>query len=84
MHDDATPPLDSLAYQQWLDEILDLEQAARERKVSVVTLRRERRRGTLKFERLSKRRVGVRRREALGLSRLASPSRRRRSRVATE
>jgi hypothetical protein len=84
MHDDATPPLDSLAYEQWLDEILGVEEAARVRKVSVVTLRRERRRGAIKFEQLSERRVGVRRREALGLSRVASPPRRRRSRVATE
>jgi len=69
MHDDATPPLDSLAYEQWLDEILPLEEAARVRKVSVPTLRRERRRGTIRFEQLSERRRGVRRREALGLPR---------------
>jgi hypothetical protein len=81
MHDDATPPLGSLAYEQWLDEILELEEAARERKVSVPTLRRERRRGTIKFEQLSERRVGIRRREALGLPRLTGPpSLRRRSR----
>jgi hypothetical protein len=77
MRDDATPPLDPLAYEQWLDEILELEQAARERKVSVPTLRRERRRGTIKFEQLSERRVGIRRREALGLSRITSSPRRR-------
>jgi hypothetical protein len=81
MHDDATPPLDPLAYQQWLDEILDLEQAARVRNVSVPTLRRERRRGTIKFERLSERRVGIRRREALGLAQSTGPlPKRRRSR----
>jgi hypothetical protein len=67
MHDDATPPLGSLAYEQWLDEILDLEDGARARNVSVPTLRRERRRGAVKFVQLSERRVGIRRREALGL-----------------
>jgi hypothetical protein len=80
MSDGATPLPSSLAYEQWLDEILDLEEGARVRKVSVVTLRRERRRGTIKFEQLSERRVGIRRREALGLPRSTGPPRRRRSR----
>jgi hypothetical protein len=79
MSDGATPLPGSLECEQWLDEILDLEEAARVRKVSVVTLRRERRRGTLKFEQLSERRVGIRRRNALGLPQI-SPTRRRRSR----
>jgi len=51
--------------ERWLEEILTLEEAARARKVHVDTIRNEIKRGTLKAVRLSKRRYGMTRREAL-------------------
>jgi hypothetical protein len=51
--------------ERYLDQILTLPQAAHERTVSLDTLRKEIKRGNLKVLRLSARRVGMTRREAL-------------------
>lgn len=52
-------------HEQWLDEILTLEDAAKARKVSIDTLRSEIQKGNLQAVRLSARRRGMTRREAL-------------------
>ena len=58
-------PTDPLAYEQWLDEIVSLAEGARLRKVHPDTLRREAERGNVKILRLSLRRKGIRRRDAM-------------------
>jgi hypothetical protein len=52
-------------HQRWLDEIVGLPEGAMLRKVSVDTLKREHKRGTLKIIELSPKRRGITRREAL-------------------
>jgi hypothetical protein len=51
--------------ERWLDEILTLPEGAALRKTSVDTLRREAKRGNLEILKLSPRRSGITRREAL-------------------
>ncbi len=51
--------------EHWLDTIICLQEAAELRNVSVSTLKREAARGRLKIIRLSVRRLGIRRRDAL-------------------
>jgi hypothetical protein len=55
--------------ERWLDEIVNLGEAAALRKVSIETLRSEIRKGRLKVIKLSERRRGMTRREALTSSR---------------
>jgi hypothetical protein len=52
-------------YERWLDEIVELPEGACLRKVSVDTLKREGKRGRVKIIKLSARRRGITRREAL-------------------
>jgi hypothetical protein len=52
-------------HERWLDAIVSLPEAAFLRGISVDTLRREHKRGTLKILELSPHRRGVTRREAL-------------------
>ena len=61
---------DHLNHQQWLDAIISLAEAAKLRGISVRTLRSEIRRGALKDIRISKKRRGMTRREALRDSRV--------------
>jgi len=49
----------------WLDAIISLDEAAKLRGIHVKTLQREIRRGALKAIRISKKRLGMSRREAL-------------------
>jgi len=58
-------PKGSQEYQDWLEEIITLAEAAMIRKVSIETLRREGRSGRLKILKLSPRRQGIKRREAM-------------------
>jgi len=85
------PPVDPLAYQQWLDEIVPLPEGARLRNISVPALKTaEKRRAKERGEpnrimELSARRRGIRRRHALLLPEPEEDSRsRRRGRQATE
>ena len=57
------------AHEQWLDAIISLDEAAKLRGIDVKTLRSEIRRGALKDIRISKKRRGMTRREALRDSR---------------
>jgi len=50
---------------QWLDEIVTLREGAALRKVSIDTLRNEAQKGRIKVIKLSERRRGITRREAL-------------------
>jgi len=59
------PPADPVEHERWLEGIVRLQEGARLRSVSVDTLKRERDRGRVKFERVSERRWGIRRRVAL-------------------
>jgi hypothetical protein len=52
-------------HDRWLDEIVPLTEGASLRKISVDTLKREAKRGTLHIIELSKQRRGITRREAL-------------------
>jgi predicted site-specific integrase-resolvase len=52
-------------HDRWLDEIISLTEAASLRKISIDTLRSEIRAGRLKAIKLSERRRGMTRREAL-------------------
>jgi hypothetical protein len=61
----AASAFDPFAYEQWLDEVLTLQQGAKEGKVSVDTLKRENAKGRLEFIRRSERLLGVRRRAVL-------------------
>jgi hypothetical protein len=56
-------------HQQWLDAIISLQEAAELRGINIQTLRSEIRRGALKDLRISKKRRGMTRREALRDSR---------------
>ena len=51
--------------ERWLDEIVTLNEGAKLRKVSIDTLRRAGKNGRVKILRLSDRRLGITRREAL-------------------
>lgn len=52
-------------YEDWLNEVISLAEAASLRKISVETLRREGKLGRFKILKLSERRLGMQRREAL-------------------
>jgi hypothetical protein len=56
-------------HERWLDEIVTLAEAAKLRTISVQTLRSEIRQGRLKVIKLSERKRGMTRREALTSSR---------------
>jgi len=56
-------------HQQWLDAIISLDEAAKLRGINVQTLRSEIFRGALKDIKISKKRRGMTRREALRDSR---------------
>ena len=56
-------------HQQWLESIISLQEAAELRGINIKTLRSEIRRGALKDIRISKKRRGMTRREALRDSR---------------
>jgi hypothetical protein len=60
-------PTDPLAYAKWLDEILPLAEGAALRKTTSETLLREYRDGRIELIKISTRRFGIRRREALAL-----------------
>lgn len=51
--------------ERWLDEIVTLTEGAALRRVSIDTLRKEAKRGKIKILKLSERRRGITRREAL-------------------
>jgi len=61
---------DHLNHQRWLDAIISIAEATKLRGISVRTLRSEIRRGALKDIRISKKRRGMTRREALRDSRV--------------
>jgi predicted site-specific integrase-resolvase len=65
----SPPRKDDPEYDRWLDEIVSLAEAAALRKVSVETLRSEIRAGRLKQIKLSIKKRGMTRREALTSSR---------------
>jgi len=52
-------------HERWLDEIIALKEAAKLRKISIETLRKEISAGRLKVIKTSKKRRGMTRREAL-------------------
>jgi hypothetical protein len=58
-------PQSDAEHQRWLDEIVTLTEGAMLRKVSVDTLRREAKLGRVKILKLSPKRRGITRREAL-------------------
>jgi hypothetical protein len=58
-------PFDPVEHHRWLEGLVPLQEGARLRGVSVDTLKRERDRGRVKFERVSERRWAIRRRVAL-------------------
>jgi predicted site-specific integrase-resolvase len=60
----ARQPARDLEHELWLDEIIDLREAAALRKVNIDTLRSLIRKGLLKPIKLSERRIGMTRREA--------------------
>ncbi len=51
--------------ERWLDEIVSLTEGASLRRISVDTLRKEGKKGNVKIIKLSERRRGITRREAL-------------------
>ena len=61
------PPTDPTEYARWLDGIAPLSEGAELRGVSVDTLKREAQRGRFRLLRVSERRLGIRRRDALML-----------------
>ena len=63
------PPKSDAERERWLDEILTMPEAAKLRKVTVDTLRREVKAGRLKDVKLSLKKRGMTRREALSSSR---------------
>ena len=63
------PPKTDFERERWLDEIVPLKEAAALRKVHVETLRAEIRAGRLKAIRLSPKKYGMTRREAMSSSR---------------
>jgi hypothetical protein len=65
-------PTDPLAYQKWLDEILPLAEGAALRKTTSETLLREYRQERIELIKISQRRFGIRRREALAISETSS------------
>jgi hypothetical protein len=58
-------PIDPIERQRWLDAIISLQEGATLRGVHVETLKREASRGRLTLIRVSTRRLGIRRRDAL-------------------
>jgi hypothetical protein len=63
------PKTTDAEHERWLDEIVTLKEAAKLRKVHVETLRGEIRLGRLKAVKLSLKKRGMTRREALSSSR---------------
>jgi hypothetical protein len=63
----TAPAPDDPEYQRWLDGITSLREGAQLRGTSVDTLKREAVRGKLRLLRVSERRWGIRRRDALML-----------------
>ena len=61
---------DHLDHQHWLDAIISIAEAAKLRGINIKTLRSEIARGALKDIKLSKKRRGMTRREALRDSRV--------------
>jgi hypothetical protein len=61
-------PVSDTEHHRWLEVIVDLEEGAYLRGVSVTTLKREAAQGRLRLIRVSERWLGIRRREALALS----------------
>jgi hypothetical protein len=61
----AVPAFDPVAHERWLDEVLTLQEGAKEGKVSVDTLKREGEKGRIKLIRRSERLWGVHRRDVL-------------------
>ena len=61
----SIPPVDPVEHHRWLEGIVPLQEGAELRGVSVDTLKRERDKGRVEFERVSERRWGIRRRVAL-------------------
>jgi hypothetical protein len=59
------PPTDPVEYQRWLDGIATLQEGAQLRSVSVDTLKRGAQQGRYQLLRVSARRWGIRRRDAL-------------------
>jgi hypothetical protein len=59
------PAPGTIEYERWLDEVLTLQQGAKERRCSVDTLIRENKRGRVKLVQRSLRLRGIRRRDAL-------------------
>jgi hypothetical protein len=66
-HHHPEPNLDPIERQRWLDAIIPLQEAAQLRGVHVETLKREAKRGRLTLIRVSERRLGIRRRDALAI-----------------
>ena len=61
------PPIDPVAYEHWLDELVPIEEGARLRSCAPDTLRREGQRGNIKIYDVGLRKKAVRRRDALML-----------------
>lgn len=62
---EITPPTDPVERERWLDGLAPLKEFAALRGVSVDTVKREHARGKVKLKRVSERRWGGRRRDAL-------------------
>jgi hypothetical protein len=63
----AFPPIDPREHARWLEGIASLQEAAELVGVSVDTLKREAAKGRYRLIQVSERRLGIRRRDALGL-----------------
>jgi hypothetical protein len=61
----AVPAFDPAAHERWLDEVLTLQEGAKEGKISVDTIKREAQRDRIKLIQRSERLLGVRRRDVL-------------------
>jgi hypothetical protein len=66
-HHSPDPIVDPIERQRWLDTIIPLQEGAALRGVHVETLKREAARGRLTLIRVSTRRLGIRRRDALAI-----------------
>lgn len=63
---DISPPADPREHERWLDAIVTLAEGAKlAGDISIDTLKREAKRGRYTLIRVSERRLGIRRREAL-------------------
>jgi hypothetical protein len=82
MDTNPTPPLDPIAHERWLEEIISLAEVARLRGISIDSVRRQIERGAIEALRPSPGRVGVRRRHALMLPDRARRRAKRRGEIA--